>query len=133
MVDESLIGEPEVLTNALKACTHRGLAGHGYDGFTGLVKALHIFMEAGVREFLMYHRDLCPRFTEMMDQITKDLRERENQGNFLADWNEDFIIPSFTMLGKHMKPSIIMINLQNLRQKQRIWCLEDMWTTCHPN
>lgn len=89
LTDRTLV-EEEVLRKALKACGVRNLTGHGYDGFSGQIAALEVFRKGSVREFLMYHGDLCPAFTRMMKGITAEFREREEKENFLGSWKEDY-------------------------------------------
>lgn len=90
LTDEALIGEEESLKDALNACCKGKLSGHGYDAFRGRIEALHVFMQAGVREFLMYHRNLSRKFAGMMAQIAADFQEREGKGNFHSGWDEGY-------------------------------------------
>ena len=85
-----LAGRESVLANALGACCGRGLSGHGYEWLEGRIKALNIFSKAGIREFLIYHADICPEFTAMMHELIKDLRAREAQNDMSGSWGEDY-------------------------------------------
>lgn len=80
----------EALSTALKACCGRGLAGHGYDSFSGKVEALKIFMEAGLREFLLIYPDLCRDFTDMIGAISTEFADREERKDYLAGWGTNF-------------------------------------------
>ena len=80
----------EALSTALKACCGRGFNGHGYDSFSGKVEALKIFMEAGLREFLLMYPDLCRDFTDMIVEISAEFEDREAREDYLAGWGTDF-------------------------------------------
>lgn len=73
MKDESLLtGRENVLKTGLRMCCGRSLSGHGYGAGEGRVEALRIFMKAGLREFLLYHPDMSPDFTEMIEEIRRN-------------------------------------------------------------
>ena len=80
----------EALSTGLKVCCGRGLAGHGYDSFRGKTEALKVFMEAGLREFLLLYPDLCRDFTDMIGAISEEFADREARGDYLAGWGTDF-------------------------------------------
>ena len=90
MTDEVLLGiaGEELLHDALKACCFVNLHGHRHDGGQGQVENIQIFMKAGVREFLMYHQDLCPKFSQMMKNIIVEYRNAE-KGN--SDYGSDLM------------------------------------------
>ena len=64
-----LSGHEDALQKALRKCCGRKLAGHGYEASSGRIEAIKVFMKAGLREFLLYHNDLCPEFTEMIESV----------------------------------------------------------------
>lgn len=80
----------EALSTGLKVCCGRGLAGHGYDSFSGKIEALKVFMEAGLREFLLLYPDLCRDFTDMIGAISAEFAERIEREDYLVGWGVDF-------------------------------------------
>ena len=90
MTDEHILdGKESVLEHALRACCNRKLRGHGYDGLKGQLEALNIFAQGGIREFLLYHADICPEFTNMMTEIVTELRHKIVSGATSSAWGED--------------------------------------------
>ena len=91
MTDEDILdGKESVLERALRACCNRKLRGHGYECLKGQLEALNIFAQGGVREFMLYHTDICPEFTNMMTEIVTELRHKIVSGATSSAWGEDY-------------------------------------------
>ena len=82
--------EKSQLSKGLKASCARNLRGHGYEAFKEQIRALNMFIEGGLREFMDIHPELCPEFSEMIDGIISYFRKREENGDFSGSWNESY-------------------------------------------
>ena len=89
MFDNSTVENTEMLGRALQACCGRRLGGHGYDSISGMLDAVDVFKRAGVREFLLYHPEVCLDFSDMMAEIIDDIMCRAICGDTLGTWGED--------------------------------------------
>ena len=62
------------LANALFYATHRGLEGHGYESFDGLLDTLELFLDNGLVEYLELHPSLSVVFNNMILTIENRLQ-----------------------------------------------------------
>ena len=76
--------EKSALQNGLKFACSRNLTAHGYEGFSGQIYALYIFMAGGIREFMDLYSDFCPEFGEMICKIISNFRDMESHKDFLG-------------------------------------------------
>lgn len=92
MSDQSAftLREKSALSNGLKASCARNLRGHGFDGLKGQIESLNLFMKAGLGEFIDLYPDLCPEFTEMIEEIISKFQEMESQEEFLGPWGKSY-------------------------------------------
>ncbi len=92
MTNDSLftLKEKSALKKGLKKSCARNLKGHGYEGLKGQIEALNILMKSGLNEFLDFHHDLCPEFSEMIKNIISKFNEMESQCKFLGPWGESY-------------------------------------------
>ena len=80
-----------ILEKALLACMERDLLGHGYDAEAGLIEALKIFAQCGLREFLAESPDICPNFHLLIWSFLDDKAEvLRRGGKIIADWDADY-------------------------------------------
>ena len=63
----------EGFKGVLLASTGRGMTGHGYDGYDGLVDAMEIFLTAPLKEFLELYGKDYPKFTKCAKSAIKAL------------------------------------------------------------
>ena len=91
MTDETMLGEKgkKALVKALRVSCGRNLRGHGYEGLKGQIEALDFFLQAGLREFLIYYPNLCPRFTAMIRRIAKEYADSVKKNEFERPWTGD--------------------------------------------
>jgi hypothetical protein len=82
--------EKSALLEGLKISCARNLRGHGYEAFKGQIKALNIFIRAGLREFIDLYPEICPEFTEMIRAIISQFQQRESEGKFTGPWGESY-------------------------------------------
>ena len=69
----------------------RGLRGHGYDAEAGLIEALKIFAQCGLREFLTEVPDICPKFHVLIWNCLDDGEEAlRRDGKIIAGWDVDY-------------------------------------------
>ena len=76
----------------LLACTGRGMTGHGYEEFDGLVDAMDIFLTAPLKPFLTEYGKQYPEFTECANAAVKTLRGVA-EGKLHSPWgkSEDLV------------------------------------------
>ncbi|MGJ4851847.1 gamma-glutamylcyclotransferase family protein [Bacillota bacterium Meth-B3] len=80
-----------ILEKALPACMERGLCGHGYDAEAGLIEALKIFAQCGLREFLTEAPDICPKFHVLIWNCLDDVEEAlRRDGKIIAGWDVNY-------------------------------------------
>ncbi len=82
--------EKSALQNGLKISCSRNLTGHGYDGLSGQIDAINIFMKGGIREFMDLYPDFCPEFSEMINRIISNFLKRESKNDLLGAWGESY-------------------------------------------
>jgi gamma-glutamylcyclotransferase (GGCT)/AIG2-like uncharacterized protein YtfP len=82
--------EKSALLEGLRISCARNLRGHGYDAFKGQIEALNIFIKAGLREFIDLYPEICPEFTEMIEDIISQFHQRESEGKFTGSWGESY-------------------------------------------
>ncbi|WP_458403772.1 gamma-glutamylcyclotransferase family protein [Methanobrevibacter sp.] len=78
------------LLNGLKMSCTKNLWGHGFEGLKGQIKALNIFMKAGLKEFIDIHPGFCPEFTHMIANIASKYQKMENEGKVYGLWGESY-------------------------------------------
>jgi len=78
------------LKKGLKMSTYKNLRGHGYEAFKGQIEALNIFMKAGVKEFIDIHPELCPEFTQMIDKIVSNYKDKILASDYTGMWGESY-------------------------------------------
>ena len=76
----------------LLACTGKGMTGHGYEEFDGLVDAMDISLTAPLKKFLKLYGKDYPEFTEYAKATVKTLRGIA-EGKLHSAWgkSEDLI------------------------------------------
>lgn len=91
MTDKELLGDKgkEALAKALYVSCGRKLRGHGYEGLRGQIEALDFFIQAGLREFIIYYPAICPRFTAMIRRIAKEYADSVKKNEFERPWIGD--------------------------------------------
>ena len=82
--------EKSALQKGLKISCSRNLTGHGYDGLSGQIEALKIFMKGGIREFMDLYPDFCPEFSEMIIGIISNFRDMESRNDFIGPWDVSY-------------------------------------------
>lgn len=83
-------GIEDILSRGLFACTGRGLQGSGYESYGILLENLTMFINAGILNFLYDHPGIGGTFGEMFNEHIEHIRSDYNNGQHIADWNEDF-------------------------------------------
>lgn len=66
----------EALRRGLAFCCTRKLVGDGYDGIKQQIEDIHNFERAAIRLFASEHRDLCPEFFDMVDEILESCQRK---------------------------------------------------------
>ncbi len=81
----------DILKRALAVCPGRGLEGHGYDSERGVLAALDVFRQGGLRRFLETERLTCPGFHTLVWNIL-DSRAGEimKKGEIRGAWGESY-------------------------------------------
>lgn len=82
--------EKSALINGLKMSCAKNLRGHGYEALKGQIEALNLFMSSGLNEFLDRHPEMCPEFTEMIESIISQFRDKEDDEKFTGSWGESY-------------------------------------------
>ena len=82
--------ETSALSKGLEMSCARKLRGHGYEALKGQIEALNIFMKAGLNEFLDLYPDICPEFSEMINEIVAEFEDMEAARKFLGPWGESY-------------------------------------------
>ena len=75
------------MAEVLYGCTGRGLHGHGYEAYEGLVEALSILCRGRVRTFLAKEADNHPEFANCVRTGMKDVHALAG-GTLQGDWNK---------------------------------------------
>ena len=78
------------LKSGLKMSTSKNLRGHGFEAFKGQIEALNIFMKAGVKEFIDLYPGLCPEFTQMIDKIVSNYKDKILASDYKGSWGESY-------------------------------------------
>ncbi|WP_295723523.1 gamma-glutamylcyclotransferase [uncultured Methanobrevibacter sp.] len=78
------------LLNGLKRSCAVNLCGQGFNALNGQIKALNIFMKSGLKEFMDLHREFCPEFIEMINNISSKFYKMETEGKFLGPMKESY-------------------------------------------
>ncbi|MGI5927907.1 MAG: gamma-glutamylcyclotransferase family protein [Thermacetogeniaceae bacterium] len=112
----------EILLKALKASLGRGLAGHGYESEKGLLIALDLFRQGGLKGFLETARPVCPEFHaliwDILDSRDADLKEK---GAIKGAWGEDYT-DSWRKTIENIKPTrrLYLAYGSNMAQNQML-------------
>lgn len=102
-----LVGRERMFVRALIACCDGSFSGFGYDVAYSL-EVLSIFKEAGLREFLMYHSDLCPSFSELIQDFADSLKDREEFG-FFAGFGEKGHDEEIRKMNEYFADNIVFV------------------------
>lgn len=78
------------LAKGLKMSCVKNLRGHGYEALKGQIEALNLFIKSGLNEFIDLHSDICPEFSQMIQNITSAFRNMENEEKFTGPWGESY-------------------------------------------
>lgn len=79
----------DTLVYGLNACTGRAFKGHGYDGTEGFLKAMNIFANCRVSEFLDKYPEFNVRFALQFDKAVEYLRDGICTGKVKDMWSGD--------------------------------------------
>lgn len=85
-----MLGVEEIVRKALKACTGRGLQGHGYEGRSEQHYNLKLFLKSNILEFIRRYPDTSNEFSHMLDEIMKGLEWAYENGDTTGTWGEDY-------------------------------------------
>ena len=91
-------GLEESLSRGLKFACSRNLVGHGFDGLKQQMEDMSDFAAAGASKLLSEHRDLCPEFSNLLENILKDYMDRVETGEARGDYHEDFTMEMTNLL-----------------------------------
>jgi len=90
----------DILRSILLGCTGRGFRGHGYDDVRGLVEVTEFFVNHGVIGFLETNGNLCPEFTECLNQALLFLLAGVMKGSVAGAWGDDYTDRAYDILVK---------------------------------
>ena len=80
----------DILRSVLLGCTGRGFRGHGFDDVKGLVEVTEYFVEHGSVDFLELYGNLCPEFTECMNNALMFLLAGVIKDKVAGAWGDDY-------------------------------------------
>lgn len=83
-------GFREALQSGMKFCSHRALAGHGYEADEGAIIALRALSLGRVPWLLNRHPEFCPELKTAIDDVARDMAERLAAGTATGGWAEDY-------------------------------------------
>ncbi|MCR5603375.1 MAG: hypothetical protein K6G27_06705 [Lachnospiraceae bacterium] len=82
--------EKTALRKGLSFAEGRHLAGHGFSATSQRLKALRIYKDAGLYDWISRVGDTAPSFSEMIRKIIEKYRSALQTGATVSDWNVDF-------------------------------------------
>lgn len=80
----------ESFRRALEFCEGMKLYGTGYSAMNGRVKAMYIFANAGLFEWMQKETNKELEFVKLIEEIIETMEKAVEEGNTVFDWDEDF-------------------------------------------